>query len=215
MASAEELRGWVLGALQNYLQQKQRNPGMLSLDLTYVESYVKTQLQTTGEIPDGVNSYGVNLPSDYVDRIREIVWGLVIQGIVVPGASTMQPELPFMQISEWGKRCLAEGEYLPHDAGLYVSRLKSQIGARVPHPFCVFCKKGGRPPTSIAALDAPPETQSLLPAAACLIRPKHCDRFDFDEQLRPAQNRLNACRCGQRIEPLLFEKRRSHALNTL
>jgi hypothetical protein len=46
---------------------------------------------------------------------------------VIPGANTNQADLPFMQVSEWGKKCLELGEYLPHDAGLYVSRLKTEI----------------------------------------------------------------------------------------
>ncbi len=46
---------------------------------------------------------------------------------MIPGANTNQADLPFMQVSEWGKKCLELGEYLPHDAGLYVSRLKTEI----------------------------------------------------------------------------------------
>jgi hypothetical protein len=67
------------------------------------------------------------LPNEYKDRVREIIWGLVIQGIVVPGASTQQAGLPQMQITEWGRKCLETGEYLPHDAGQYISRLKTHI----------------------------------------------------------------------------------------
>ena len=44
--------------------------------------------------------------------------------------------------------------------------------------------------------------------AACgLVGAEHGDRFDLDQQLRPAEMRLNAGGGGQRIEPLLLEKR--------
>jgi hypothetical protein len=35
--------------------------------------------------------------------------------------------LPAIQISEWGKKCLEAGEFLPHDAGQYLARLKAFI----------------------------------------------------------------------------------------
>ena len=51
----------------------------------------------------------------------------MIQGIVIPGANTSQADLPFLQVSAWGKKCLEDGEYLPHDAGQYLVRLKEEI----------------------------------------------------------------------------------------
>ena len=33
---------------------------------------------------------------------------------------------------EWGKKCLVDGEYLPHDAGLYLHRLDGEISAITP-----------------------------------------------------------------------------------
>ena len=78
-------------------------------------------------MPSGVLSHHTDIAIGYKDQIREIIWGLVIQGIVVPGGSNSQPDLPFMQISEWGKKCLESGEYLPYDAGQYLARMKTRI----------------------------------------------------------------------------------------
>ena len=47
--------------------------------------------------------------------------------LLVPGANTRQANLPFFQITEWGRKCLEQGEYLPYDAAQYISRLKTQV----------------------------------------------------------------------------------------
>jgi hypothetical protein len=125
MATSEEVHAWVYEALRNDL--KQRSPLKPALGLAAIERHTKTQLQSAGEMPTGPNADQTELPDAYKDQIREIIWGLVIQGIVVPGANSRDAGLPFMQISEWGKRCLEEGEYLPYDAGQYLSRLRAEI----------------------------------------------------------------------------------------
>ena len=35
--------------------------------------------------------------------------------------------LPWLQVTDWGKTCLQKGEYVPYDTGLYLRRLRSQI----------------------------------------------------------------------------------------
>ena len=127
VVTAEELRGWVYEALRDDSRQRQKNPNRLDLQLSDIELHVKAKLQAGGEMPTGPNSHFMEIPVAYKDLIREIIWGLVIQGLVVPGASTQQASLPQLQVTEWGKKCLEAGEYLPHDAGQYISRVKSQI----------------------------------------------------------------------------------------
>ncbi|HEX3821010.1 MAG TPA: hypothetical protein VHW45_11780 [Candidatus Sulfotelmatobacter sp.] len=50
-------------------------------------------------------------------------------GIVVPGISTdaYSTNLPWLQVTEWGKECLEKGEYTTYDAALFLERLRSQI----------------------------------------------------------------------------------------
>lgn len=127
MATAEEVRAWVYEALRSDGHERQKNPGRPALGLSDLELRVKSRLQIAGEMRPEPHGHHDQLSDKYKDQIREIIWGLVIQGIVVPGASTQQASLPFMQITEWGKKCLEDGEYLPHDAGQYISRLNSQI----------------------------------------------------------------------------------------
>jgi hypothetical protein len=126
MATSDEIRAWVYESLRSDVTQRQKNPGKLPLQLTDIEGDLKTKLQEIGEMSPQQSQF-TDIGAGYKDQIREIVWGLVIQGIVVPGSSTNQPDLPFMQVTEWGKKCLQTGEYHPHDAGLYLARLQSLI----------------------------------------------------------------------------------------
>src|ERR1700722_14943675 len=127
MATAEEVRAWVYEALQGDSRQRQTRPSMPVLQLSDLEGRIKAKLQGTGEMTPEPHGHYAELPERYKDQTREIVWGLVIQGIVVPGENTQQAGLPFMQITEWGKKCLEDGEYLPHDAGQYISRIQGKI----------------------------------------------------------------------------------------
>ena len=127
MATTEGVREWVYQSLRHDFTQRKLNPGRPALQLGDIESWVKGRLQDSGEMPSGVQYHHADIAIGYQDQIREIIWGLVIQGIVVPGGSNSQPDLPFMQISEWGKKCLESGEYVPYDAGQYLARLKTRI----------------------------------------------------------------------------------------
>lgn len=127
MATGEEIRAWVYESLRNDIKQRRDNPSRPTLQLSDVELDVKTKLQEAGEVPSGVHGHHSGISIGYKDQIREIIWSLVIQGIVIPGGSTQQPDLPSMQVSDWGKKCLETGEFLPHDAGQYLARLKAHV----------------------------------------------------------------------------------------
>jgi hypothetical protein len=135
MATNEEIRAWVYESLRQDVKQRQGNPGRPTLQLTDVELDVKTKLQEIGEMPSGAHGHFSSIAVGYQDQIREIVWALVIQGIIIPGGSLQQPDLPSMQVSEWGKKCLETGEFLPHDAGQYLARLQTQIPGVDPKLF--------------------------------------------------------------------------------
>jgi hypothetical protein len=72
-----------------------------------------------------------DIPNFISDPVRGIIWELIIQGIVVPGVglggASGDPGLPFFQITEWGKHCLATGERIPYDTGQFIDRLKSKV----------------------------------------------------------------------------------------
>jgi len=129
VADTEEVRAWIYEALRQDISERQRNSGKPALGLIDIEWAIKGKLQGIGEMRAEPHGHHDELANNYKDQIREIIWGLVIQGIIVPGASTQHASLPLMQVTDWGRRCLEAGEYLPHDAGQYISRLRN----RTPH----------------------------------------------------------------------------------
>lgn len=125
MATKEEIRAWVLDALRK--DSAKRTSSMEAPQLSHLESAVKGQLLETGEIPSGPQSHYTDIPECYKTDVREIVWELAYQGIIVPGASSRNASLPFFQVTEWGKKCLEGGEYLPFEVGRYLQRLQQRV----------------------------------------------------------------------------------------
>ncbi len=47
--------------------------------------------------------------------ILEVIWSLIVQGILVPGLDDANQSWPFLRLSEYGRRCVEEDHLLPHD----------------------------------------------------------------------------------------------------
>src|SRR5262245_3178620 len=52
--------------------------------------------------------------------LLEVIWSLIIQGILVPGTNDTNPNLPFIRLTEYGQRCVREERLLPHDPDGYL-----------------------------------------------------------------------------------------------
>ncbi len=58
---------------------------------------------------------------------QEILWELMIQGVITPGLNVQNPNLPWFRLTEYGGKVVATGEYLPHDPTGYLARLHAEI----------------------------------------------------------------------------------------
>src|SRR5260221_653643 len=58
--------------------------------------------------------------------LRQGFWEFIIQGVVVPGVAG-SPNLPFFQVTDYGRKVLQVGEYLPHDPTGYLERLRKAV----------------------------------------------------------------------------------------
>jgi hypothetical protein len=123
----ERLRGWVYDALLRPAHEVGANSG--GLQLRDISQWVKQKAQQSGSLAQdtliGIN----NLDRLDEDAIRECIWSLIIQGIVVPGVSNdaYSANLPWVQVTEWGRACLRAGEYTPYDTGVFLGRLKKLL----------------------------------------------------------------------------------------
>lgn len=59
--------------------------------------------------------------------LHEVVWELLIQGVLAPGKNSLNLNLPFVHVTEYGVRCLEDGSILAHDPDGYIERLSAQI----------------------------------------------------------------------------------------
>lgn len=59
--------------------------------------------------------------------LHEVVWELLIQGVLAPGKNSLNLNLPFVHVTEYGVRCLDDGSILAHDPDGYIARLSSEI----------------------------------------------------------------------------------------
>jgi len=62
--------------------------------------------------------------------LSEIVWELLVQGILAPGKNSLNLNLPFVHVTEYGARSLDDGTILAHDPEGYVRRLIDHTGGR-------------------------------------------------------------------------------------
>jgi hypothetical protein len=47
--------------------------------------------------------------------MMEVVWSLIIQGILIPGLNDSNQGWPFLRLTEYGTKCIREDRILPHD----------------------------------------------------------------------------------------------------
>ena len=59
--------------------------------------------------------------------LLEVIWSLIIQGILIPGLDDGNQGWPFLRLTEYGRRCVEEDRILPHDPDGYLSQFKSAI----------------------------------------------------------------------------------------
>ena len=52
--------------------------------------------------------------------IVEVIWSMVVQGLLVPGFNDSNQSYPFLRLTEYGKNCVKEDRILPHDPDGYL-----------------------------------------------------------------------------------------------
>ena len=61
-------------------------------------------------------------------RLQEVVWELLVQGILAPGKNSLNVNLPFVHLTEYGLKCLEEDALLLHDPEGYMKNLHEAVG---------------------------------------------------------------------------------------
>lgn len=156
----------VLVCSDSVFTRRNKSEGKLIMDrellrhllFTYLKSNQKTQLTTIysgvatlavdgGHVPQssncvpGAEHYSVDiLPESDRLVLQELTWELIIQGILAPGSNLSNPNLPFVRLTEYGKRCLAECTILPHDYGTYLQAIE-EVASSTDPTFLLYLKE--------------------------------------------------------------------------
>lgn len=65
-----------------------------------------------------------HLRNTFIELMLEVMWQLIIQGVVMPGINAPNPELPWFRITGYGKQVLEEERFVPHDPTGYLVEIK-------------------------------------------------------------------------------------------
>lgn len=165
------------------------------------------------QTPRPIGAY--EIPSHISDPVRGVIWELIIQGIVIPGSGlgsgAGSPELPSFQVTDWGKKCLAEGEFTPYDTGEYVERLTKKVPYVGPKVLLYLTEslnsfRGGSYLSSAVMLGVAAETVLLQlrdAVLAALDSKTKKDKFTADTNGRPAKRIYDEVR--KRLDPLIAQ----------
>ncbi len=62
--------------------------------------------------------------------VHEVVWDLLVRGVLAPGKNSLNLHLPFVHVTEYGAQSLEEGAALAHDPDAYVAKIAEESGGR-------------------------------------------------------------------------------------
>jgi hypothetical protein len=60
--------------------------------------------------------------------LQEVLWELLVQGVLAPGKNSLNLNLPFVHITDYGAHCLEDGRILAHDTDGYIEQLIRRMG---------------------------------------------------------------------------------------
>ncbi len=75
-------------------------------------------------------------------KLHEIFWELLIQGILAPGFNSSNLNLPFIHVTEYGKRCIEANSILPHDPDGYLKRLEKLVERPLDVTVMTYAREG-------------------------------------------------------------------------
>lgn len=122
----EELRPLVLEAIKRQINNS--NLQLVTI-IDETDSVARSKGFYKDATPWGYSPYSINrfMPEEDREKVRQIVWEFILQGILAIGLNELNPSFPFISITEHGKEVLESGETLPYDPDGYLKKLKTEI----------------------------------------------------------------------------------------
>jgi len=120
----ETLRQLALEVLKEICERtsKAQNPSSHINDIVFA---IKRVAMERGMLGQEYKNPTAIIPFEF--KIYDIVWELILQGILLPGTNAQNPNLPNFHVTEYGRECLKSELILPHDRENYLERLDKEI----------------------------------------------------------------------------------------
>ena len=59
--------------------------------------------------------------------VQDIIWALIMEGVIYAGMNASNPDLPWIHLSDYGKQVVQCGLPTPHDPDGYLARLRNEV----------------------------------------------------------------------------------------
>lgn len=99
------------------------NPGSTAFTVDYIYNGVLDQALTRKLLDHKPTAYAASLLEI---AVLDVIWELVLEGVFAPGSTLRSSSLPYLRITEHGKKCLEAGQLTPHDPSRYLERIRKQ-----------------------------------------------------------------------------------------
>ncbi len=73
--------------------------------------------------------------------LQEVLWELLVQGVLAPGKNSLNLNLPFVHVTDYGAQCLEDGVILAHDPDRYIEQLRDRSGAKLDERVVHSCRE--------------------------------------------------------------------------
>ena len=97
--------------------------------------------------------------------VQEIIWELLLQGVLAPGKNSLNLNLPFIHLTEYGERALSEETILQDPSG-YIQKLEARIGRALPPVISAYLRESLR--SFLSGRDLASAVLLGIAAAECL-----------------------------------------------
>ena len=67
----------------------------------------------------------------FIVLVQEIMWQLMIQGVITPGKDSSNLNLPWFRITDYGQEVLKTGRFIPHDQARYLDEIRRVCGINI------------------------------------------------------------------------------------
>jgi len=119
----EEIRSLVLETFKNLSQSD------ITQYLTVCSNVASlaVQKQLVQNPSNGLTYHVHELSSIDQDKIREIIWDLIIERVITIGGNSSNPNWPWLSLTEYGRHVVNSSNPTPHDPSGYLSRINQEI----------------------------------------------------------------------------------------